>query len=199
MTDIERPEFGPDLIRKFLQSLGVDLSRGGLQETPARVTAAWEFWLSGYKQNPLEVLKTFEDGAERVDELVFVGATPFWSLCEHHGSPFFGIAHVGYIPNGKIVGLSKIARLIDILARRLQVQERLTQQIANCVQEGLKPIGVGVVLQARHSCLESRGVQKSGSVTTTSALIGAIKGKPEARAEFFSLVTMAAERGSDVL
>lgn len=119
--------------------------------------------------------------------------------CEHHLAPFFGVAHVGYIPRGKIVGLSKIVRLIEILSRRLQVQERLTQQIANVMMKGLQPLGVGVVLQARHLCLESRGVQKVGSVTTTSALVGAVKEKPETRAEFLSLVTMAFSRGNDVL
>lgn len=192
--------FAPDLIRKFMRVNGVDPSeREGLRDTPTRVAAAWEFWLSGYKQDAQEVLKTFEDGAEGCDEMVFQGATPFWSNCEHHMVPFWGLVHVGYIPGGKIIGLSKVARLIEVFARRLQVQERLTQQIATALARGLSPRGVGVVIQARHCCIESRGVQKSGSVTTTSALIGALKEKPEARAEFFSMVTMAAGRASDVL
>ena len=192
--------FAPDLIRKFMRVNGVDPSeREGLKDTPTRVATAWEFWLSGYKQDPQEVLKTFEDGADGVDEIIFQGTIPFWSNCEHHMVPFFGIAHVGYIPYGKIVGLSKIARLIEVFSRRLQVQERLTQQIANAMLEGLQPLGVGVVLQARHCCMESRGIQKIGSVTTTSALLGAFKHKPEARSEFMTLVQMAAARGGDIL
>lgn len=192
--------YAPDLIRKFLQVNGIDPGeREGLKETPTRVANAWQFWLSGYQQDPLEVLKTFEDGASGVDEMVFQGTIPFWSNCEHHMVPFFGIAHVGYLPGGKIVGLSKIARLIDVFARRLQVQERLTQQVADVMHKGLRPLGVGVVLQARHCCMESRGIQKIGSVTTTSALLGALKTKPEARAEFMSMVQMAAARGGDVL
>jgi GTP cyclohydrolase IA len=193
-------DFAPDLIRRFLRCYGIDPDRReGTKETPARVAAAWEFWLSGYKQDPLAILKTFEDGAERADEMVFQGAIPFFSSCEHHLAGIFGIAHVGYIPKGRIVGLSKVGRVIDVFSRRLQVQERLTQQIADCLWKGLEPIGVGVVLQGRHLCLESRGICKVGSVTTTSALIGALKEKPEARAEFMAMVTMAAERGSDVL
>lgn len=190
-----------DLIREFLLRFDIDdPGREGLRETPDRVVRAWEFWLSGYKQNPFDVLKSFEDGAANVDELVFQGAIPFWSVCEHHLAPFFGLAHVGYIPNGRIVGLSKISRLIDVFARRLQVQERLTQEIANALRAGLlDPLGVGVVLQARHACMESRGICKVGSVTTTSALLGVFKDKPEARAEFMSFVTMAAARSSDVL
>ncbi len=179
-------------IRAFLQSLGIDTERGGLVETPKRVERAFRFWLSGYEQNPDQILKTFDDGGERYDELVFEGGIPIYSLCEHHLATFFGVAHIAYIPsNSKIVGLSKLARLAEMYARRLQTQERLTRQIAEALHHTLKPIGVGVVLRCRHLCLESRGVQKPGSITMTSAVLGALKEKPEARAEFLKLVDIA--------
>lgn len=180
--------FAPDLIRKFMRVNGVDPSeREGLKDTPTRVAAAWEFWLSGYKQDAQEVLKTFEDGAAGYDEMVTQLSVPYWSMCEHHMAPFFGLAHVGYIPRGKIVGLSKIGRLIEVFARRLQVQERLTNQVADALVEGLTPLGVGVLVMGRHSCMESRGIRTAGTVTVTSALRGVFK-QPEVRAEFYSLV-----------
>lgn len=175
-------------IKMLLRSLGENECRSGLIETPKRFLKALEFYTSGYGEKPEEVFKVFEDGAEGYDEMITLRGIPLWSSCEHHLAPFFGVAHVGYIPNGKIVGLSKIPRLVDIFARRLQVQERLTSQIADCMQEHLKPIGCGVVIEARHTCMECRGVQKSGIVTTTSALRGVIKDKPDARAEFLSLI-----------
>lgn len=192
-------DFGPDLVRRFLDVLRIDMNREGLADTPERVFKAWQFWTSGYSQSIDDVFKSFEDGGHNYDEIVFQGAIPFYSSCEHHLTPFFGIAHVGYIPGGRIIGLSKVGRLIDILSRRLQVQERLTTQISAALQTRLNPIGVGVVLQARHLCMEARGVMKSGTVTTTSSLIGALKDKPEARAEFMTMVQMAAQRGMDVL
>lgn len=182
------PQRGRRLVRKILAEIGDDPNREGLRETPARVVKAWGEWFAGYGQDPAAVLKTFEDGAELCgDEMVVVRAITFYSHCEHHMAPFFGKAHVAYIPNQRVVGLSKLARLVDIYARRLQVQERLTNQIANALQEHLAPIGVGVVLQAQHFCMCSRGVQKQGSTTITSALRGAIKDKPDARAEFMGL------------
>lgn len=186
-----------DLIRTFLQQMGVK-DRSGLTETPDRYVRAMEFWLSGYGQDPAKVMKTFEDGAQSYDELIFVGACPIFSLCEHHLTPFFGIAHIGYIPDGKIVGLSKLVRVADIFARRLQVQERLTRQIAETIQEVLKPIGVGVVLRCRHLCMESRGVQKPGTLTYTSALLGAFKEKPEARSEFLEFVSRADQQAGHI-
>lgn len=171
----------------ILEALGQ--VRPGTTETPERVAKAWiETWASGYTKDPADVLKTFEDGAEKADEMVLVSDIPVYSHCEHHLAPFFGVAHVVYIPKKRIVGLSKIVRVTDIFARRLQVQERLTNEIADCIQEHLKPVGVGVILQCRHMCMESRGVKVSGSSTTTSALRGAIRRKPEARAEFLALV-----------
>lgn len=157
---------------RILQFIGEDPQREGLLETPTRVAKAWQHWAGGYGRDPADILKTFEDGAEGVDEMVVVKDIPFYTNCEHHMAPFFGTATVAYIPEGRIVGLSKINRLVDCFARRLQVQERLTTQIAEAIMEHLKPKGVGVVLKARHLCIESRGVCQQGSSTTTSALRG---------------------------
>ena len=160
--------------------------RAGLAETPARVAKAWAFWTQGYHQDPAALLKTFDDGAEGVDEMVTVRDIEIYSHCEHHMAPFFGVAHIAYIPQGKIVGLSKLARVADAFARRLQVQERLTNQIADCINEALEPLGVGVVIEAKHMCMCSRGVGKQGSTTITSALRGAMRHSSEARAEFLA-------------
>ena len=180
-------DVGEILIRELLKRLGEDPSREGLLETPKRVIKAWDHWTNGYKMQAADVLKTFEDGAEGTDEMVIVRDIQLYSHCEHHMAPFFGKAHVAYIPNKRIVGLSKLARVVDIFAHRLQVQERLTNQIANALHDNLDPIGVGVVIEATHFCMCSRGVNKQGSTTVTSALRGAIKDKPEARAEFMAL------------
>lgn len=175
-----------DNIRRTLQFIGEDPERGGLLETPARVAKAWEHWAGGYQLDPLEILKTFDDGAESVDEMVIVKNIPFYTHCEHHMAPFFGTATVGYVPNGKIVGLSKLSRVVDAFARRLQVQERLTTQIADAINEGLSPKGVGVIVTARHLCMESRGIRQQGSETITSALRGVmLEGTP--RQEFLLL------------
>ena len=179
---------GEDFVIRLMQFIGEDPSRGGLLETPKRVLNAWKHWGSGYDQNPADILKVFEDGAEKCDEMVVVRDIPIYSHCEHHMAPFFGVAHIGYIPNGKIVGLSKLSRLADIFARRLQVQERLTTQIADALDEHLEPLGAGVVIECRHMCMESRGVQRQGSSTVTSALRGAFKDNPDARREFLDLV-----------
>jgi GTP cyclohydrolase I len=178
-----------DNIVRLLQFFGEDPARGGLLETPKRVAKAWKHWTSGYTRDPMEVLKVFEDGADRCDEMVVVRDIPFYSQCEHHLAPFFGTATVAYIPDGKIVGLSKLSRLVDIFARRLQVQERLTNQIADALVDGLDPKGVGVVIQARHLCMESRGICQQGHSTVTSALRGVLKDTPSARAEFLSLAS----------
>ena len=176
------------LVRNMLAAIGEDPTREGLRETPARVVKAWGSWFDGYKQDPAAVLKTFEDGAELCgDEMVIVRNIDLYSHCEHHMAPFFGKAHVAYIPDQRVVGLSKLARVVDIFAHRLQVQERLTNQIANAVNEVLSPKGVGVIVEATHFCMCSRGVNKQGSTTITSALRGAIREKPEARAEFMGL------------
>lgn len=161
--------------------------REGLVDTPERVRKAWEFWTSGYDKDPAELLKVFKDGAEGYDEMVVVKDIPIYSKCEHHLADIFGTATIAYIPNGNVVGLSKLSRLADMFARRLQVQERLTVQIADALNDHLQPKGVGVVLKCRHMCMESRGLCQQGHHTVTSALRGVIKTQPETRAEFLAL------------
>lgn len=161
--------------------------REGLQETPARVAKAWRHWTSGYDKDAGAILKTFDDGADGYDEMVVLKDAPIYSTCEHHLAPIFGTVTIAYIPNGKVAGLSKLARLADMFARRLQVQERLTVQIADALQEHLNPLGVGVRIKARHMCMESRGICQQGHHTVTSALRGVMKTEPETRAEFIAL------------
>lgn len=177
-----------NVVRSFLRACcGVDERREGLKDTPKRVVEAWKFFTSGYKKDPDDILKVFEDGAERYDEVVLVSRIPVFSVCEHHLLPFFGHAHVAYLPAKRIVGLSKLARVVDIYARRLQVQERLTQQVANAIHSNLNPRGVGVMIECRHLCMEMRGVQSHEAVTVSSCLLGAFKSNPALRAEFMSL------------
>jgi GTP cyclohydrolase I len=173
--------------RRFLKSLGEDPDRPGLIETPARVTKAWKHWTSGYGKNPAEVLKAFEDGAEEYNELIVVRNIPVYSHCEHHLAPFFGKATVGYMPDGKIVGLSKLTRLVECFAKRLQVQERLTIQVANALMESLQPKAVGVVIRCRHLCMESRGIKTAGEETVTSAMLGELQPNLAMRTEFLHL------------
>lgn len=161
--------------------------RAGLAETPQRVEKAINHWFGGYTIDPKDIFKTFEDGAEGSDQMVTVHNIPLYSKCEHHMADIIGHATVAYIPNGRIVGLSKINRVVDMFARRLQVQERLTNQIADCIAEHLAPLGVGVFISARHMCMESRGVCQHGHYTTTVALRGVIKDEPETRNEFMSI------------
>lgn len=177
-----------NLIRQLLTNvIGEDAGRGGLEETPGRVIKAWKEWTSGYAKDPAAILKVFEDGAEGCDEMVVVHDIPVYSKCEHHLADIFGTATVAYIPNGKIVGLSKLPRLVDIFARRLQVQERLTNQVAEAIMQHLQPRGCGVVVKARHMCMESRGIRQPGTYTTTSALRGVFKEDAAVRAEFLAL------------
>lgn len=182
-----------DVFAAIVAATGDDPTREGLLETPRRIKQAFGEWFSGYGRDPASVFKTFEDGAERCDELILVSNLWLHSHCEHHMAPFWGVAHCGYIPNKRILGLSKFARLVDIFAKRLQVQERLTTLICDAIVEHLEPRGVGVVLECRHLCMESRGARARGSITTTSALHGAIKADPAARAEFLSLVQSASK------
>lgn len=160
--------------------------REGLRETPERVAKAWAEWTAGYAMDPAEVLKAFEDGAEGYDEMVVVKDIPIYSTCEHHMAAIFGTATIAYIPDGKVVGLSKLSRLADVFAKRLQVQERMTVQIADALMEHVQPKGCGVVVRARHLCMESRGTCKQGHHTRTSALRGVFKDGP-VRAEFLAL------------
>ena len=164
--------------------------RPGLKDTPNRVAKAWAHWTSGYEVDIAELLAvSFEDGAERYDQMVIVKDIPVYSKCEHHLADIFGMATVAYIPNPEVgvVGLSKISRVVDAFARRLQVQERMTVQIADALEEHLQPLGVGVVIKARHMCMESRGICQQGHHTITSALRGVIKDEPQTRAEFLQL------------
>ena len=176
--------FYHDIITK----LGEDPNREGLLKTPERVAKALQFLTSGYQQDAAKILR----GAmfkEEYSEMVIVKDIELYSMCEHHILPFFGKAHVAYIPNGHIVGLSKIPRVVDVFARRLQVQERLTHQILDAIQETLNPLGVAVVIEARHMCMMMRGVQKQNSVTTTSAFTGEFKDDEKTRNEFLKLVS----------
>lgn len=177
-------------VRTILRQCDENPQRDGLAETPYRVARAWSRdWTQGYDIDPASLLKEFSDGAEGIgDGMVVVRDIRFYSQCEHHLAPFFGLAHVAYIPDTKIVGLSKLARVVDAFSRRFQVQERMTNQIADLLTESLGAKGVGVVTEARHLCMESRGVQKSGAVTVYSALRGAIKESPSSRAELMSLI-----------
>ncbi|RIH63545.1 GTP cyclohydrolase I FolE [Mariniphaga sediminis] len=173
--------------RDILELIGEDISREGLDKTPERVAKAMQFLLQGYKNDPVEVLQSamFK---EDYRQMVIVKDIEIYSLCEHHLLPFFGKAHVAYIPNGTITGLSKIARVVDIFSRRLQVQERLTSQIKECIQETLKPLGVAVVIEAQHLCMQMRGIQKQHSITTTSDFTGAFQ-KNATRDEFIKLIS----------
>ena len=174
-------------IQAILQLLGEDTTREGLQKTPERVAKAMQFLTQGYFQDGEVIVKSalFE---EPYDHMVIVKDIELFSLCEHHMLPFIGKAHVAYIPDGQITGLSKIARVVETYARRLQVQERLTEQIRDCIQESLHPLGVAVVIEAMHTCMSMRGVQKSNAITTTSAFSGAFLKDARTRNEFLQLI-----------
>ncbi len=175
-------------IKKMLELLGEDLSREGLIKTPSRVAKAWELFMSGHHIDAKEVLLNaiFK---EKYNEMVVVKDIDFFSMCEHHLLPFYGKAHVAYIPDGKIIGLSKIPRLIEVYSRRLQVQERMTQEIADALFEILEPDGVGVVIEARHLCMMMRGVEKQNSVATTSAMLGSFREDEKTRNEFLKIIS----------
>jgi GTP cyclohydrolase I len=181
-------EAGPqDNIRRVLEYIGEDPNREGLKDTPDRVVRSYAELFSGYKQNPSEVLKTvFTDGA--CDEMVALTGISFFSTCEHHMLPYFGTAYVGYVPNGKVVGISKLARLVDVFSRRLQLQERITTQVTAALDEYLKPLGSACVLKARHMCMACRGVKQPDTELVTSSMTGVFRDKPEARAEFMALI-----------
>lgn len=178
-----------NIIRDLLLEIGEDPSREGLINTPKRVAKAYEFLCSGYKLNIKDVLNN-AIFSEKYDEMVLVKNIDFYSLCEHHLLPFYGKVHVAYIPNGKIVGLSKIPRIAEIFARRLQVQERMTQQIADTLNKFLEPRGVAVVSEAYHMCMMMRGVEKQNSSATASAMIGVFKEDEKTRNEFLNLIKM---------
>ncbi|OIO39650.1 MAG: GTP cyclohydrolase I FolE [Candidatus Omnitrophica bacterium CG1_02_46_14] len=176
------------LTRELLVSIGENPNRQGLKKTPGRVKASYEYLTSGYKKNPTQVL----NGAifdEEYDEMVLMKDINLFSLCEHHLLPFYGKCHVAYIPKGKIIGLSKIPRLVEVFARRLQVQERLTHQIAHCLNDALQPDGVAVIIEALHLCMAMRGVEKQNSICVTSSMLGAFRSDRSTRMEFMNLVT----------
>jgi len=173
--------------KSVITDLGEDVTREGLEKTPERVAKAMQYLTHGYDLDPAEIIK----GAmftEDHDQMVVVKDIEVYSMCEHHMLPFFGKAHIAYIPDGKIVGLSKMPRVVDAFARRLQVQERLTDQIKNCINDTLSPFGVAVVIEAQHMCMQMRGIQKQNSVTTTSSFVGAFE-KDSTRKEFISLIS----------
>ena len=186
MSDKEKKRL-EEITKELLGLIGEDSTRQGLIKTPKRVAESWKFLSQGYHQNLDEIINEaiFDESAK---DMIIVKDIEFYSLCEHHLIPFYGKAHVGYIPNGKIIGLSKIPRIIDFYARRLQVQERLTNQIATCIQDLLNPKGVAVVMEGRHFCMLMRGVQKQNSIASTSSMLGAFKDQSTTRNEFLKLV-----------
>jgi GTP cyclohydrolase I len=173
--------------KQVLSDIGEDVNREGLEKTPERVAKALQYLTHGYDLDPAEILKSAMFSEDH-DQMVIVKDIEVYSMCEHHMLPFFGKAHIAYIPDGKIVGLSKIPRVVDAFARRLQVQERLTDQIKNCIDDTLKPLGVAVVIEAQHMCMQMRGIQKQNSVTTTSSFVGAFE-KDSTRKEFINLIS----------
>jgi GTP cyclohydrolase I len=176
-----------ELVREMLVRLGEDPDREGLVRTPARVEKAMQFLVKGYRDDPDALLRKALFTVS-YDEMVIVKDIEMFSLCEHHLLPFFGKVHVAYIPNGKVIGLSKIPRLIEVFSRRLQIQERLTTQIAEAIQNTIEPQGVGVVIEARHLCMMMRGVEKQHSSAVTSSMLGSFRNEEETRTEFLSLI-----------
>jgi len=182
-----------ELTRELLVRLGEDPTREGLLRTPLRVAKAYRYLTKGYNEDPDELLKGALFSVD-YDEMVIVKDIEMFSLCEHHMLPFFGKVHIAYIPRGRVIGLSKLPRLVEVFARRLQVQERLTVEIAESIQEAIQPLGVGVVVEARHLCMMMRGVEKQHSATVTSSMLGAFRA-PQTRQEFLSLIRERANNG----
>lgn len=173
-----------EIVKSLLSAIGEDAAREGLLDTPKRVVKSWNELFAGYQQNPRTILERDFDGAG-YDEMIVLRDIELYSTCEHHMLPFYGRAHVAYIPGTRVVGLSKLARLVECFARRLQIQEKLTREIAEAIDQCLSPRGVGVIIEAKHMCMVARGVGKQNSVMTTSALLGKFR-EPEVRAEFFN-------------
>ena len=178
-----------NLIRQLLEELGEDTQREGLRDTPARVERSLRFLCSGYRQDPQEIIRN-AIFSEECNHMIIVRDIEVYSLCEHHMLPFFGRCHIGYIPKGKVFGVSKLARLVDCFARRLQVQERLTQQVARIIRESVDAEGVGVVIEAQHLCMMMRGVEKQNSRMVTSSILGSFHNSPATRTEFLTLIQM---------
>ena len=175
------------ITKNLIETIGEDPNREGLLKTPQRVAKSWEYFSEGYRAD-LDNIINEAVFHEDCSEMVVVRDIEFFSMCEHHMIPFFGRAHVGYLPNGKVIGLSKIPRIVDMFSRRLQLQERLTSQIASTLEDVLKPIGVAVVMEGRHLCMQMRGVEKQNSYASTSAMLGQFRKSAETRAEFLSII-----------
>lgn len=182
----QQRELAKAAIQVILETIGDDPNREGLKETPLRVLRSWDELYSGYRKNPAKILKVFEDGA--CDEMVILRNVEFYSTCEHHMLPFFGKASIAYLPNGKVVGISKLARLLEVFSRRLQIQERIGTQVVDALMEHLQPHGAACVLEAQHFCMTCRGVNKQNSVMITSALRGSFIEDPAVKQEFFTLI-----------
>ena len=185
-----------EAVRTLLSWAGDDPDRQGLKDTPARVARAYQEWFKGYGEDPEQLLRRTFDETGGYDEIVTLRDIPFESFCEHHLAPITGFAHVGYLPKGRVVGISKLARVVDAYAKRLQIQEKLTAQIANTIQDVLEPRGVAVVIEAAHQCMTTRGVHKPGVTMVTSRMLGAFRDNPDTRRE---LLAMIGNRGSNIL
>lgn len=181
-------ELFEDSVKNILKYIGEDENREGLEKTPQRVRKAFEFMCQGYEQDPKEIIQAALFTSSN-DEMVVVKDIEFYSMCEHHVLPIIGKAHVAYIPDGKVIGLSKIPRVVNVFARRLQIQEQMTEQIADAIQEAINPKGIAVVIDARHMCMEMRGVEKINSTTVTSALRGIFKKEKKTKDEFMSIIS----------
>jgi GTP cyclohydrolase I len=190
-TDIAAAE---DAFRTILRFVGDDPERDGLRDTPSRLVRAFQEYFAGYQQDPEQILRTTFEEIDGYDEMVVLRAIPFESHCEHHVAPIIGHAFVAYVPNRRVVGISKLARVVEAFARRLQIQERLTAQIANTIDQVLKPQGVGVVIKASHHCMLSRGVQKRGTDLVTSRMLGCFRDNPMTREEFLAAVNASPDR-----
>ena len=190
MTDTVTRDQAEDAVRVLLRWAGEDPAREGLLDTPKRVVKAYGDWFSGYQEDPREFLeRTFKEVAG-YDEMIVLRDIEFESHCEHHMAPIIGRAHVGYLPAGKVVGISKLARVVEAYARRFQVQEKMTAQIAHCIQDVLQPIGVAVVVEAKHQCMTTRGVHKTGVSMVTSKMLGTFRSDPMTRAEFLDVIAV---------
>jgi len=183
----EKMDHLASLTKSLIESIGEDPNREGLIKTPQRVAKAWDYFSKGYREKLDDVINEAIFN-EYCSDMVVVRDIEFFSMCEHHMIPFFGRAHVGYLPNGKVIGLSKIPRIVDMFSRRLQVQERLTHQVANTLNDVLDPVGVAVVMEGRHLCMQMRGVAKQNSLASTSAMLGQFRKSSETRAEFLSII-----------
>ncbi len=187
LADAQVDESSLNAVVTFLKAIGENPEREGLLDTPKRVVKSWKELYSGYKLSDKDILSTvFEEGS--CDEMVILKDISFTSMCEHHVLPFIGKAHIGYLPNGKVVGLSKLARLVDMYAKRLQIQEQMTKQIGQSVMEFLKPLGVGVVIEAHHQCMSCRGVNKQHTTMVTSCMLGLFRDESDVRSEFLRLI-----------